>query len=47
MKILVADDDLDLLGLVAYSLGQAGISWSRPATARVRSRPSRPSRRTS
>ena len=24
MKILVADDDLDLLGLVAYSLGQAG-----------------------
>jgi len=24
MKILVADDDLDLLGLVAYSLSQAG-----------------------
>jgi DNA-binding response OmpR family regulator len=24
VKILVADDDLDLLGLVAYSLAQAG-----------------------
>ena len=24
MKILVADDDLDLLGLVAYSLSNAG-----------------------
>ena len=24
MKILVADDDLDLLGLVAYSLSQSG-----------------------
>jgi DNA-binding response OmpR family regulator len=24
MKILIADDDLDLLGLVAYALGQAG-----------------------
>ena len=24
MKILVADDDLDLLGLVAYSLANAG-----------------------
>ena len=46
MKILVADDDLDLLGLVAYSLGAGGLPRGQgQRRSRPRSRPSMPRRR--
>ena len=45
MKILSADDDKDLLALIAFTLSQAGyLVVKAPATARARSGPSRAKR---